>query len=273
LFGSWTYQLSPLWRLDTRAGPTFIESDFSGGEAQPPPIVRVPSVGANPLDGNLCTFFAPALDGFVVNQECEVLQAPLPPGFQSPTAPVRSEDLLGGSSTTLFANFGIVRSGERSQFSLTYSRSAGENYGGRTSTVSDVLAGRWNWRPDADWRFDFRASYAKQQQATSAEAFQGFPLIRNAGAVAGVDDNAAILALRSDGSARVLTGEVDDAFDVDSWVVQLRATRRLTQRLSTFLSLRYLDQTNNGVEGGVADDLDQFEVGLGLSYAFDTLRL
>ena len=274
LFGSWTYQLSPLWRLDTRAGPTFIDSDFGGDAVEPPPVARVPSEGGFPLDGNLCTFVLPTLAGLIVNRDCELHPAPLPPGFQSPTAPVGSENLLDqGTSTTLFANFGIVRSAERSQFSLNYSRSAGENYGGRTSTVSDVLSSRWTWRPDADWRFDFRASYAKQQQATSASVAEGFPLIPNAGTVPGLAADVAIVDLRPDGSARVRTGEVDNAFDVDSWTVQLRATRRLTRRLSGFLSMGYRDQTNNGVEGGVVDSLDQFEVGLGLTYAFDPLRL
>jgi hypothetical protein len=275
LFGSWGYQLSPLWKLDLRAGPTLIDSDVSGGtDVELPPVTRVPSVGGFPLDANLCTFVQPVGNGLAVNQECFLLPTPLPPDFVSPEAPLRAEDLIdpAGAATTLFANFGIVRNGERSQFSLAYSRSAGDNLGGRTSTVADVLSSAFSWQPDADWRLEVRAAYSKRQQATSASVLSGFPLVANAGSVSGIPDDVAIVAVGPDGSARVLTEEVDDAFDVDSWSLFARATRRLTRRLSAFVSLRYADQRNNGLEGGVVQDLDNFEIGLGVSYSFDRIR-
>jgi hypothetical protein len=274
LFGNWNYELSPLWRLDLQAGPTFIDSDIAGDDAPPLPVTRVPSVGGIPLDADVCTVVRFGVDELAVNDLCVLLPTPLPPGFVSPTTTLRSDDLLDqGTSTTLFANFGVARSGERTRFSLRYSRSAGENFGGRTSTISDVLTSSWSWRPDLDWSFDLGASYSKRQQATSASVFQGFPLLANNGSVPGIPDDVAIVGVRPDGSARVLTSEVDDAFDVESWVVSLRASRRITRRFSGFVKVRYLDQVNNGAEGSVVQDLDGFEFGLGIDYAFDPIRL
>jgi hypothetical protein len=275
LFGSWSYRLSPLWQLSLSAGPTLIDSDLGGGnDVQLPPVTRVPSAGGFPLDANLCTFVRPLGNGLGVNQGCLLLPTPLPPGFVSPTAPLRSEDLIdqGGADTTVFANFGIVRNGERSRFSLGYRRSAGDNLGGRTSTVADVLSSAFSWQPDADWNFEFRAVYSKQQQATSASVFQGFPLVGNAGSVAGIPDDAAVVGVSPDGSARVLTGEVDNAFDVDSWRFLARATRRLTRRFSGSVRLSYTDQRNNGLESSVVEDVSNFEIGLGVSYSFDPIR-
>jgi hypothetical protein len=277
LFGSWAYQLTPLWRLNLRAGPTLIDAELQ--DTAPVPISRVPIFSVQtapgvvrlPLDARRCDTLPCPVDP---NGFPPVLLFPLPADFQNPEVVVDTGDLVSqGNSTTIFANFGIVRSGERSQFTLNYSRSAGENFGGRTSTVSDVLSSRLSWQPDADWRFDFRASYSKQQQATSAEVIEGLRVVRNAGTVPGLPPNAAILELGPDGTARVVTREVDDAFDVDSWTLSVRATRRLTRRLSGFLGVRYLDQTNNGFRRSVVDDLDQFEAGFGLTYAFDPLRL
>ncbi len=280
LFGSWVYQVTPLWRFDLSAGPTLIDAELQ--DTAPVPIPRVPIFSIQTAPGDPPTILRLPLDARRCDTlPCEVdengippiLLVPLPADFQNPEVGVDTGELLRqGNSTTIFANFGIVRSGERSQFTLNYSRSAGENFGGRTSTVSDVLSSRLTWQPDTDWRFDFRASYSKQQQATSAEVIEGLRVVRNAGTVPELPPNAAILDLGPDGSVRVVTREVDDAFDVDSWTIQVRATRRLTRRLSGFLGVRYLDQTNNGFRRSVVDDLDQFEVGLGLSYAFDPLR-
>jgi hypothetical protein len=275
LFGTWNYRLSPLWRLDMRAGPTLIDSDLGDTTADlavprvPVLVVQIqgdpPTLLRIPYDAALCSR-APCPD-------TAILPLAFPPGFQIPSVDIDSNEFLDqGSSTTVFADFGIAREGERTQFGLRYSRSAGENFGGRTSTVSDVLSSTWRWQPDADWKIDCRASYAKRQQATSASVLEGFPLVANAGTVSGVPDNAAIIAVGPDGRARVLTGEVDDAFDVDSWGLSVRATRRVTRRVSGFVRASYTDQKNNGVDRSVIQDQDDFEIGLGVTYTFDPVR-
>jgi len=274
LFGSWNYRLSPLWRLDLQAGPTLIDTDLQ--DTAPLLVPRVPSLAFEiptdpptvvqfPFDSAKCST-APC-------EQTDILQTPLPAGFQNPEVEPDTSEFLGQqTSNTVFANFGIVRDGEETRFRLAYSRSAGENFGGRVSTISDVLSSTWSWRPDADWSVESRASYSRQQQASTTPVFEGFPLVANAGTVPGIPDDAAIIDVAPDGSARVLTGEADDAFGWESWGVFLRVTRRITRHFSGSVRLRYVDQKNNGLESGVVEDLDNFEIGLGVSYSFDPIR-
>jgi hypothetical protein len=280
VFGSWDYKLNSLWSVYMRAGPTFIDSDLQNQSTEPVLGLNVPTSRGRPLDARSCPriFEGPTFEqtgeAYVVAPSCGTLSglvvggSPIEYSFSNP------EELENqGGSNTLFGGFGISRRGERTRFSLSYNRSASENFGGRTSTVADVLSSSLNWEPAPRWNVDARASYSVQTQAT--EAFlPSLVVVPNDGAIPGLPDDVAI------GGVPGGTGEIraiadDNALDVESWVVAIRATRRLTRRLSGSLTASYYDQRNRSPleDVSVLRDLNRFDIGVGLTYVFDPIRL
>lgn len=290
LFGSWSYQLSPLWSVDLRAGPTLIDSDLEDVSADPIAGFRVPTVRTTTgqtrvIDATTCE---PLLEGevfdatgeaFQLGRRCQTLTLTNTDGIDNPaiTYVFSNPDELEtqNRSQTIFADFGIARTGERSRFQLNYSRSAGENFGGRTSTVADVLSGYFDWRLTARSSINVRTSYATQTSAT-ANSVPTIAYVRNAGTIPGLPDDAAIAGLfgpGANGEIRALSQ--DDTFDVETWEVTVRFSRRLTERLSGFVITSYFDQQNEGgaAAGSSIRSQDRYEVGIGLIYNFRPIRL
>ncbi len=268
LFGSWTRQINPAWSLDLRAGPTFIDSDV-----QDPALPRVPTSLAS--DGRRHPFSASLCPRLPCNGNV-LLPDAIPEDFRDPFVPVPDELQTENSSTTVFANIGVSRRGESSDFSLGYSRSASENFGGRTSTIADVLSSSLRWRPTPLWRLELRGSYAVRQQATQQTVPEEIALVPNNGTFPELPADAALIGVGPDGSALILrTSDEGDALDLESWMLGIQATRTLTRRLSGFVSASYVNQRNRGdLESiSVFRSLDRFDVGVGLTYIFDPIRL
>lgn len=284
LYGRWSYRFSPSWSLELSAGPTVIDSDLEDASTDPRPFCLIPLVRG---PGNQLAFanvddLAPIEEGDIFAETGEAFLlgggAAVACFEGDPAVEFRfsNPDDLGsqGRSQTVFADFGLVRAGERTRFSLSYSRSAGENFGARTSTISDVLASTLTWNISQESTLDFRASYAKQQQATEA-ALPGLVMVANNGRFPGLPRNAAIAGLRSeDGTGEIRVVEGDDFFDVATRVLSVRATRRLTRRLYGFVIANYLDQRNEGDLGdrSVIGDVTNYGFGVGLTYHFDPIR-
>jgi hypothetical protein len=261
LYGSWRYAIDPLWSMNLRAGPSVVDSDFEDTSDQP---LFAPDNAEVRQGFLLGTSGCPELregptfeargQAFLVTPKCRDTGVRYPPASGYAPVPVtltlsNPDDLeSGGSSNTAFATLALARSGKRTRFNLSYVRSLGESYGGRTSTISDTLSSNLNWDAAARWKLDFRASYT-QQQATNSEV--PTPV---------VVPNDGILNPDLPLGAAVRVGELR-AVDIDendlqikSWSLFARANWRFTEHLS------------------VAQDLQAFEFGVSLSYAFDPIH-
>jgi hypothetical protein len=285
LYGSWSYALSPLWSLEMRAGPTLIDSDLQDVSTDPIQGLRVPVVqlanGQNRvLDATTCApleqgeVFEATGEAFLLNRGCALLpftsfvNEGITYEFSNP-----DELTSQNQSDTLFADFGIARTGERTRFQLSYVRSAGENFGGRTSTISDVLSSSFNWQLTARNAIDVRGSYSVQQSATE-NAVPVVAYVRNNGTIPGLPDDAAIAGLFGAGSGEIVALSRDDLFEVETWTATVRFSRRFSSQLSGFVVGSYFDQQNRRASAGsVFQNQDRVEIGVGFTYAFRPIRL
>jgi hypothetical protein len=285
LYGSWNFALNPLWSLQMRAGPTLIDSDLEDVSTDPIRGFRVPVIEqANGqlrvIDATSCApltqgeVFQTTGEAFQLDRRCRLLPFT---SFANPAIDYEfsNPDELQSQnrSDTIFAELGIGRAGERTRFQMGYTRSAGENYGGRTSTVADLLSSSFRWQVTARTEIDVRASYSVQKSATE-NSVPVVAYVRNNGAIAGLPDDAAIAGLFGNGSGELVAVSRDDLFDVETWVTTLRVSRRFTERLSGFAVASYFDQQNRRVNSvGSVQDQNRYEIGVGLTYAFRLIRL
>lgn len=281
LFGSWKYELNSRWSVDMRAGPTFIDSDLQDQSTQAVQGLRVPTRNGLPLEVESCPrllegdVFEATGEAWIVGPSCRTLSEPSSDSEEIEYTFSNSEELENqGGANTVFANLGITRTGERTRFFLSYSRSAGENFGGRTSTVADSLSSTLTWEPALRWNVVARASYTVRKQATQT-FLPSIVVVPNDGSIPGLPDGAAIAGLRPNDTGEIRAVEDENALDIESWVVVVRATRQLTRRLSGFVSASYYDQRNRSPleDVSVLQDLDRFGIGVGLTYTFDPIRL
>jgi hypothetical protein len=299
-FLSWQYRITPLWRTNLRVGPAYIRSDdneqpdtFYGSNlfyTRDGGLVKLdtcPNLGG----GDLSSL---GFDTRFGSDQCERLEdaggLPNPDSELQLTNP-QSFDRKG-ESLTAFAVASIGRTGEKSNFSLDFRRTQGENYGGRTSQIQNILGSSFLWQPTQRWTILARATWSLRTSATDTS--QVVPVLVPAGqaGIVGVPANAAVLAVPNPnlnmgnglpstgfssttgftGEARAIDSNADQGVDITTYTVNLRLTRSFSRRLEGFTAFRFRFQDNQGDFLGVGRKQKDIEVGLGVRYLFDAIQ-
>jgi hypothetical protein len=133
--------------------------------------------------------------------------------------------------------------------------------------VDSIVRSRFFWDPSPRWRFSLTATYTKRESAT--ESSQIVEVVSPLGELQPGTPFPEV-AIRT-GELRVV--QIDDAVDVDTYALHLRARRSFTRRLSAFVSLDYRRQENHGDFFGMGRETQRFRAAIGFTYGFDPIPL
>ncbi len=202
----------------------------------------------------------------------------VPPASQAIEVPFVGEQQKLESSLNYFGSLSLEKDWRRWHASLSYQRSASSTGGVGTSTNLNTFSGALTWRPTEHWDVTLSGSYSTQTAISTGRAPQnalapgflqrqvqatnpdGSTSIVNLAAPVGIPINASLGA------------KADNAYDVSSYVVEMRAKRRISRRLALDASLNWFQQENKGA-AVVASNQTVYRVIFGFTWNFDPIPL
>lgn len=285
-FGVVQYQISPTLSLVGQGGPAYAVPDQPSAVSVQQAAYYVPVVPstcmAKQADGR--PIFRPKTgDPFGGCAQSQFLDrangrpvANVP--FAPPTVdvPFVGEQQSLDPSLTYFGSLSLEKDWRRWHASVSYQRSASSASGIGTSTNLDLFSGAVTWRPTPHWDVTLSGSYSTQTAISTGRIPQNAlangilltngeiwdprtPLPRIVAPV-GIPINASLGA------------NADNAYDVSSYLLEMRAERRISRRLILDGSVSWFQQKNAGA-AILASNETVYRVVFGFTWNFDPIPL
>jgi hypothetical protein len=288
LSGVLEHQFSPTLSFVASAGPTYIDSkplDPRSFDVRQFPLRIIsagPPVGDRfvSYDADLCS--VGDLAGFA---RVFPLDCPLPVPVTALTGP--EVNLLSGRAQvpgvdrtgepvprasveddlTYFASLSLVKDWEHARATLGYTRSNSDSARFGSSTVADTLYTLLTWQPADRWTLALAGVLSSQEQTATQTVPVAFR-VENVAAPPGVTSVSELAA----GTGLLLSNQdLDPSFLTQS--VRLRATRRLGEHATAFVSFYWLAQQQEVSQPvDVTTKWENFVVSVGFSWAFEPYR-
>jgi hypothetical protein len=295
-FGIVNYQITPTLSFSASAGPAIDDPDQLNVPSQLTERVRAfpTDASGNPIDANSCPFQGNVR---VLTTACQVGPPPpptlvfdpsqTPPLFLRPNAipnAVAQVPILTTNSSqvqptlTYYGHVTLEKKWERITADLTYSRTASTASGLATSTNLDTVGASISWIPTNEWYTTVTASYNRQTAASKSQQ----PLAAIAPLTAPVCEVEQVLPTGPKclsttpftlaQTVGITSKLVNDAFEFNSYTVQLNVGRKLSKRLTATTSLTWWQQTNSG-QLQPSETRQDFRIMLGFTYTFTPIPL
>ena len=269
-FGIVNYQITRTLTFSASAGPAVDDPDQLNVQSQQARVRAFPTdASGNPINANTC----PSQGNVRVwTTACQAGPPPpptlvfdpsqTPPLFTRPnfinTAAVVDVPFLPANSSqvqptlTYYGHVTLEKKWETITANLTYSRTASTASGLATSTNLDTVGASISWIPTNEWFATLTASYNRQTATSKSQQ----PLVAVAPGTGSFCEVAQVLPT---GGKCLSTGTfplaqtvgitsklVNDAFEFNSYTLQLNVGRKLSKRLTVNTNLTWWQQTNSG---------------------------
>ncbi len=202
----------------------------------------------------------------------------VPPANQAIEVPFVGEQQSLDPSLTYFGSLSLEKTWRRWNASIAYQRSASSASGIGTSTNLDLVSGSLTWRPTIHWDLTLSGNYSKQTAISTGRIPQN--------ALATAPFTSQVAVANSDGSTSIvnllapvgipinasLGASADNAYDVSSYLLEMRAERRISRRLILDGSVSWYQQKNAGA-AIVASNQTIYRVVFGFTWNFDPIPL
>jgi hypothetical protein len=296
------YLIAPDLRMSVQGGPVWVDQTTNPGNLDFRTYPFVTSfMGFRPQD-----FLDPSVDpsqdfGFVLDQStCPVLDgvsyaseftSSNPDGcliasftpvlMTTANNPVKSgQPRVAGSSNDssgwdFFTNFELVKTWEWGDVGLSYNRRESSTGGSGNSAIADSISlVASGFEPAPLWTLGGLFNWT-QRDSTGREAADiaaVVPVNLLVDENGNINGSGTLTPIIGAGESRgyVTEGSFKNAYDVTSYLVELRAERRLTEKLVTYAKTSWRRDERSG-ELQSNNNLDIFRIFVGLRYTFDPL--
>ena len=289
-FGVVQYNISRTLSLVGQGGPAYAVPDQPAAISvqRAPTYLRViPSTCKSKLPDGTPVFRPTSNDNFggctptqLVNVISKVPAGTVnnvPQASSAIDVPFVGEQQTLDSSLNYFGRLSLQKDWQLWHATIAYQRSASSASGIGTSTSLDVFSGELSWRPTALWDVAFSGSYSTQaaistgrvsDYALRTECLQlTTPLPISCGATTNLF--VAPVGVPVEAS---LGAKLNNPYDVSSYLMELRAERRISRRLAVDASFSWFQQKNNGV-AILASNETIYRVVVGFTWNFDPIPM
>jgi hypothetical protein len=283
-FGVVRYSISPTLSVSGQGGPAYSVPDQPAAISvqQAAAYLRIiPSTCKLKLPDGTPVFRPTSGDSFGGCRQTQFFNAingqpvgtvdDVPQANRAIRVPFVGEQQSLNPSLNYFGSLSLEKDWRLWRASVSYQRSASSAAGIGTSTNLDVFSGEITWRPTAFWDVTVSGSYSTQTAISTGRAPQNSVTasmleIKNpdgtifATAPVGIPTNASL------GAA------AENAYDVSSYLMEVRAERRISRRLILDASFSWFQQQNNGA-AIVASNETVYRVVVGFTWNFEPIPL
>jgi hypothetical protein len=286
-FGVVQYQISPTLSLVGQGGPAYAVPDQPSAVSVQQAAAYVPVVpstcAARQADGT--PIYRPkSRDPFGGCSQSVYFRANgQPVAFVPATGATVEVPFVGEQqsldpSLTYFGSLSLEKDWRRWHASVSYQRSASSASGIGTSTNLDLFSGEVTWRPTPHWDVTLSGSYSTQtaistgripQNALATSVKSDRFVITNPNGSTSIVDGVALVGIPINAS---LGANADNAYDVSSYLLEMRAERRISRRLILDGSVSWFQQKNAGA-AILASNETVYRVVFGFTWNFDPIPL
>jgi hypothetical protein len=283
------YQISPTLDLSFAGGPAWSQPDEANdtSKTRPHGLLSLPG-GTLLMDPTDC---APGSgpNGTISRSECLRTALQLPIASNTPVDPGRMDftevDVLGDiedpdGSVTFFGRAALNKQWRNFNGALSYERRASTS-SGLGSTNLDLALAMLTWLPDRRrWRFDARATWTRQTNATELpltdELLSPTPITVYVDSRGRVFEQPVPGAIVIPNASRVVgvrnTGFQDSGVETESWRFDLRATCRFDENWLATASAGWIRQESTG-DFQEPTTIDNLRFQLGFTWTLDPIEL
>ena len=284
------YNISPTLYFVGQGGPAYAVPDQPSAisvQRAPAYLRIIPSTCTSKLPDGTPVFRPTSGDNFggctptqlfnvISNQPVGTVDN-VPQASSAIDVPFVGEQQTLDSSLNYFGSLSLEKDWRLWHARIAYQRSASSASAIGTSTNLDVFSGGLTWRPTALWDVTFSGSYSKQTAISTGRVSDyalGTQCLQSASSIpisCGATTNLFVAPVGVPIEAS-LGAKLKNAYDISSYLMELRAARRISRRLTVDGSFSWFQQQNNGA-AIVASNETIYRVVFGFTWNFDPIPL